>query len=140
MHPDVHTRPGHREGKDEESREAAAEEVAEDDDAGEARRGMARGERPGDGAADEGLETVELLERPRAVAGELDRERQEVGAPDACRGERGGRQDRLPGEHGEDRCEQDPDKPRVPDEGEPDEDWVEPAGAVLGDPEDYLPV
>jgi hypothetical protein len=136
--PDVEARPRHREREHQEGREAATEEVAEDDSAGEARRGMARGEGAGDRAADERLDTGQLLERARAVGGELDGERQEVGAPDARGRECGRRQDRLLGEHGEDGREQDPDEAREPDDGESDEDRVEPARAVLGDPEDYL--
>ena len=140
MDPDVDARPCHREREQQEGREAATEEVAEDDGAGEARRGMARGEGAGDRAADERLDALELLEGTRAVADELDSEREEVGAPDAGGRERSRRQDPVFGEDGEDGREQDPDEAREPDDGESDEYRVEPARAVLGDPEDYLAV
>jgi hypothetical protein len=136
--PDVHARPRDRDREHEEGGQTAAEEVAEHDRAGEARRRVARREGPGDGAADERVDALEVLEGARAVAGELDGEREKVGAPDARGRERRRREERLLGEHGEDRREGDPDEPGEPDHGQSDEDRVEPPHAVLGDPEDYL--
>jgi hypothetical protein len=88
--------------------------------------------------ADQCVHARNRLERPRSPAGGLDPEGDQICRPDA-----GGRQRQpeegiaLP-EDADDGGEEDPDEARVADDGEPDEDRVEPRRAMLDDPEENV--
>ena len=140
MDADVDPREGDERREEKERRDGTAREQRERDGAREARRRVPGRKRRPDRSAEERVCLREPLERARAVDGDLERRREEVGGPDGGRRDRGRRHDGPTGGASEERCERDPEEPGVADEGEGDEDRVEEADAVLDDPKEEMPV
>src|SRR5439155_19841703 len=86
----------------------------------------------------EGVHAPYHLERPRPVDELLQAERDEIGRPDR-RSRAGQEEERAsPRPRREGRREDDPHETCVAEDGEPDEDRVQPAGAVVDDPEERV--
>jgi hypothetical protein len=137
---DVDARKRHEEREYDERRDRLPRQDGQRDDA-RRRGGRVPGrERGADRRAEERVGLVQGGERPRTPDHALRDCRDDVSRPDAGGRERRGEQHRSLRPHREEWRERDPEEPRVADDRRRDEDQVEPAGAVLDDPEKRVAV
>jgi hypothetical protein len=137
---DVDAREGDEEPERDQRWHRLSRQDGERDHAGRGGRRVSGRERRSDGRAEERVGFVEALERPRSPDQALRDRGDDVARPHAHGGERRRDEQWSLRPHGERRRERDPDETRVTDDGRRDEDGVEPAGAVLDDPEERVAV
>jgi hypothetical protein len=136
----VNARERDEHGQDEERRHRVPDEQREHDRPREAGRRVPRREGGADDGFEERVGLGQALVRARAPDSRFHGESREVRGPNAGGGQRRRRQERTARPHRERGCERDPDEPRVADDREADEDGIEPAGAMLDDPEEQLAI
>jgi hypothetical protein len=137
---DVHPGDGDECRERDEADDPAADEIGENERAGEARGGMAGGERAPEVTPQEGVGLRKIAEGSRSVDEALDQERGQVGAPDAHGRQGAGEDERAPRDDREDGSERDPEKTREAGRRESHEEPVERRDAVLDDPEEQVSI
>jgi hypothetical protein len=137
---DVHPRDGDEYRQRDESREPPAHEIGEHERAGEARRGMAGGERAAHDPPQEWIGLRKIAERSRPVDEALHQDRGQVGAPDTRGRQRAREDERAPREECEDGPQRDPEQPGKAGGGKGNEEPVERRDPVLDDPEEQVAI
>jgi hypothetical protein len=137
---DVHPGDGDERREREQRHDPPADEIRENERAGEAGRGVSGGERAAQVSTEQGIGLRQIAEGSRPIDEALDQERGQVGAPDARGREGAGEGERAPREDGEDRPERDPEQTGEADRGEGHEEPVERGDAVLDDPEEQVSI